>query len=382
MMINPVNNIAFGRTIYINSRDIGGNQSFWNEAQNGDRARKEAGVNVPVIGHSNWKRDGISAQYEVNGERANVRTNPITKEHIECLMKDFFALDKMGLLHGNLSLDHLYFSNDEKTKKAKVEMDGFRHASICNPINCTSPKINITDRNVLASNASEFEESGLCRYICTMNDEKEQIDFLKEYLPIKSQYHARRADYLLSTGKFDANDDIIRNETIRAAVFSRPAIKVSAFELAKLNLFALADNTLKLWEDGCGKIDGIKKPNRKLNSELLLFDCLKYGLELRDEAENLSFLCKNKHEAEYFRLEKEEMEATNQKLLEVITIITGRTLNRKCKSKSSNITKKEQEQFEKLYSKIDIKKPYDEVREIINEARTYYANINFTFSKA
>lgn len=196
MLINPVNNaignFSFGRKLHLDSAEIG-KEAFWDEAVKSEQVRKRTEIKAPVYGHTRRTKNELCAEYEVNGEKADIVTNPIKKEHFESLFKNFLALDKAGILHKNLSLDHLYFSDD-----GGVDMDGYRYSTNFYFNNGKFKGAHLDEDKTMPSNAQEFAETGLAKYITSMKSEKAQFEFLKKYLPAKSKYHMQRAIYLRS----------------------------------------------------------------------------------------------------------------------------------------------------------------------------------------
>lgn len=388
MLISPVQNTAttitsFGRAMHLNSSEIG-KEAFWEEAIKSDKARK-AGIDAPVYGHTRRINGDFCAEYEISGMPANFITNPIKEKHLENLFKNFFSLEKAGILHKNLSLEHLYFAND-----GKVNMDGFRHCANFYHANGKFQRAN-TDANIaMPSNAQEFAEAGLAKYVTSIKSEKTQLRFLEDYLPAKAKYHLQRAYHLKNNEGLKPNDKAIQIELARANALAAPSQHILRNELDKLNLYAMENRALELWQDGCGKADGISKPNKRINSVLLLFDCLKYSIQLKDNADFMSTLHDNEFEAEYFKFEKEDFDHFNTQLMDCIKTAGDKTFTKKTfekrpftviGSKSDLDVSKEAKIFENLCSKIDVKLPYDEIKDNINSVAVRYGSFAYKDSE-
>ena len=378
MFIKPVNsNTAFGRTMIIDSEQMGSRQLLLSEVHNMDMARKKGGVDTPhTIGFAERNKI-MKVACEFDGETADIQNNPINKTHLQNLFKNFLAMDKIGMLHGDLSLENLYFSDS-----GDIVIAGFKNAAILNNTIETFKSRN-ADENIFPSNARDFEEDGLHEYLASMATEEEQIDFLKTYMQIKSDYHKQRADFLVKEKGLSVNDDAVKIELANAKACLNPDKKIINFELEKQNLYTMGNTALELWKDGCGLADGVRKPNQKINSILYMFDCLRFGLQLRDDANSMS--SSTKDNGGYFESEASYIDAFNKKILECIDVSAKKILTPKtfhmpfgiaCENRRAKI-QKAKDIFDSLYSKIDIKKPYEETKKAIDDVTRFYGGLAF-----
>lgn len=63
---------------------------------------------VPVSEH----KDGINVKYEVHGEAANIKTNPITPKHLDNLFTNFYRMEEVGFCHGYLVDRYVLFGEN------------------------------------------------------------------------------------------------------------------------------------------------------------------------------------------------------------------------------------------------------------------------------
>lgn len=322
MSINPISNFGYNQVSFRGlamcyDSKVDGKKSIEDEIQilTTIKRKTKDEVDTPIIKGLKTQEDRISVQFITQGFPADAKENPIKEEHLPNLFKNFLSLEKLGILHGDLSLKHLFFS-----KNGKVELDCFRTSSAFalqdGKFNFVGKKQDTVMPFELPSNAKNFEEFGLPQYLRTLKTREEKFDFMKKYLMAKSDYHAKRAELIYSEEGKTEESARLGIESFRKELFKDPPDSVVNFELYKADtmIFEALKAIDKKWAEGCGKYTGKPKPEAKLDCMILMFECLKCADNIMLEAETLAKSNKSPHEKMYFELEQETAAVLRQKI--------------------------------------------------------------------
>lgn len=386
MNISPVS--FTGTNIVLDSK-IMGRENFWDEAKNAGIMREKGGVDVPIINavplkYKEWRPIG---EYRIKGDRADVNTNPIEEKHFKSLFKNLFLIDKPHGYHGNLNLQNLYFSDN-----GGVEITTFRYLSSfrMNDDDTFTPSGKSkqhTPPNFMPSNAENFEEYGLSRYLRTIKADGAKYEFMKKYLAARGEmYNSKRLEMLLQN-EFSFSSDAVRYEAVQKEIFKDPRPEVVDFNLKKMEMYAKKHDSILAWADGNGQLDGILKPKARFNSIVLMLDCLKDSVRLSKMAEYLSVNSLNTDEAEYFELEKQKIDYFADEVLKGVKVRGSFNFNDKdydakivggTKTTGKGLYlgfKESLTAFNRLYSKIDLNNPYEDTLTSIEDLMKHYTKL-------
>ncbi len=305
MLVSPIH--FTGRTEYLHGRGATRKeslQSLENELRQAHTARM-AYINAPNYQASLTRADdgGISFKYTLDGEPADVKNNPITPKHITNLLENFYRMDKIGFYHRDLTSEHIFYA-----KNGKVQIDSFSSASKFQNINgeftCNNPNI---PPFIMPSNTDSFEAQGLYDYIDNIEDEKEQFNFIKNYLVQKSDYHNSRAKLLLSEG-FDPSSKAVMFEKAKAEAYENPSDDVVNFEKTKLEVNYISKEADKMWKTGKGLKDGKLRPKKCFIAGCLMLYALKLSTELKSKSDTLTQNANKPCDRKYFEYQRECVE--------------------------------------------------------------------------
>ncbi len=270
--------------------DYDGNTAEVHKAQKARSAK----VDVPKYDVESDTFGVKKIDYVKKGKTADIKTNPIGRQHLKNLFKNLYYLDKAGIYHDELDRDHIFFAEN-----GAVELDYFRHSyDFIKKQN--KPLLKKTDYLsairmpdfAMPSNAINFETLFLPNYIDDIRDPVQKDDFIKNYLNEKSNYHQKRVDMLLGRG-FDPLDKTVQYETIQGEVFKNPTRNVVNYTKLKSELFKKLDILYNRYE------------TESPQEDLAYFDCLVDILKLRKNIKISSLSSQDKNETKYFAFEDE-----------------------------------------------------------------------------
>ncbi len=336
-------------------------------------ARRE-GINAPNYQALPFVRGSeLGVKYTIEGEPANFENNPITKEHIENLLQNFYLMDKMGLYHRNLSLPNIFYS-----ESGKVEIGSMREAAKYIQEN---GGFSLKNSEILSftmpSNAEAFETQSLCRYLSRIEEDDKKDELIRTYLKEKSDYHKFRADFLQAKG-FKDTDRAVLFETAQSEVFKAPSDGIVNYTEWKLEAIRTRKNATIMWHKANGCLDGKINPTERFASVVMMLSVLKNTISLRDNAALLSENAASPAERQYFAFEKELLDLwvdniyadtkrggednfCNKDFANGKGLFLGRTEDR--------------ELFDELYREIDPKSPAQEAEKSIDAVIEYYKNL-------
>ncbi len=316
--------------------------------------------------------DPFRIKHEIKGDVANTKTNPITPKHIDNLLQNFYLMDKMGFYHKNLSSPNIYYSEDGRVEfgsMGEMVRFGFEDGKF-------SLKNNNVPNYLMPSNAERFETSTLCRYVHNLNED-EKFNFMREYLTQRSDYNETRAELLKEKG-FKAKDKALVYETAQHKLFSNPTDETIDYMLSKLEINRVKGNATIMWHKGGGYFDGQVNPNERFASVVMMLQCLKSTLALRDRADLLSKTADTEEVRQFFAFEKDMLDTLAKDTYEETQ--TG-GLNNFCnKTFAGNKglylgCAQDRDLFNELFSEIDISGNSVVAEEKIDAVIEYYTNL-------
>lgn len=298
MFISPVNFINFtGRTKYVLGYGPTHKEQtgyLEKEARQAYEARTN-GVDIPVYsaGIMSKTHPNFRIKYTVDGDMPDVKKNPVTKEHLKNLFKNFIKLEEIGLCHGLLDTNSVSYG-----KNGKVQLEAMRNADRFE----FSPGRD----TLMPSNAENYEMNGLCYYAQSIEDKDTLYTFLQNYLQQKSVYHDDRADLLVDNG-YDILSKPVEAEEIKSLAFKNPSDNLINYTREKLEIYALKKEASVLRDKGNIFINHKAKPKKRFASSIYLLEALKKTAALEDKMRFYSENAHSEYEQDYYRLEKKDI---------------------------------------------------------------------------
>lgn len=352
-----------------------GKDKYWDEIKKSMIARQSLGTDVPKMVNKTQKGATI-VQFTTRGKKADIKNNPITKEHLVRLVDDFRRLDEIGMFHEDLTLDNVHFYTSGE--KSGVEITGFKDAGVFNlkaqGIGVTS-KRRINDIGFeMPSNAKNFEERGLQEYLATIKNYDERFNFIEDYLKIKAPYHEERALKRLENNELGNNDKSIEYEALKGSVFKNPSRDIVKFELAKIEYGTgvFRNNAIEMWNKGNKNID----PTSRFNAVLLMLEALKSAVDLK---ETIDMIAENNHpypEDKYFEFEKENTKNLINNIYNQAILLGDDNFNNHTLYKGRKIldigSENDKKKFHALCDELKDIEDTDEIKEKINDIIKFY----------
>lgn len=241
---------------------------------------------------------------KLDGDPADIKTNPVMPEHLRNLFSDFRKLEEIGLHYEFLTSDNVFYG-----KNGAVEIDSLRRAKTFS--------IDKKPGFILSSNADGYEAGSLCSYVDSIENKYQQFGFLKCYLQQKSKYHAERANLLIKRG-FSPDSKAVIAEDAAREVLRNPSNEIVKCTRDKFEIYILKNEAAKEWHDGNIFVDGKAKPKKRFASNLLKFEALKRAIMLEEKMNTISKESQDKNEREYFALEAERIGILKQEICDDI----------------------------------------------------------------
>lgn len=180
--------------------------------------------------------------YVLNGETANVNTNPITQRHIKNVLKNILIMDKAGFAHGDIEKAHVFYS-----KNGDVEFDCFRFHWTFDD----SSRVEYEFPEFYSpTNLKQFEGNSLGEYLTQMDSEKRKIDFLNLYLENCSDFHSKKAQFI-EESKLGTNEQV-EYEKLQAEIFKNPDRDTTELFKTKIELLYNTRLAFTEWDEGQG----------------------------------------------------------------------------------------------------------------------------------
>jgi len=274
MKINP---ISFGAWHLVAENKNKGvqKQDVKNEFKMARMAR-EAGVEVPEY-------EITAFHYEIKGKKANLNTNPITTNHLANVFKNLYLMDKNGISHNDLDIEHIFYGED-----GNVEIDCFRFAD-----KFKKGQMNLPDF-MAPTNQINYEAASLSAYISDFyNDNDSRNMFLAEYLKESSKFHKKRSEYIA--------DDLIKNadntkftlgmldyEVLCADKLQEPDFWTLFLFIQKLDFLGKQRRAFTEWDEGNGACGHEFNPERREESIPMYLDAVESAIVYSKMAENMS----------------------------------------------------------------------------------------------
>ena len=219
---------------------------------------KRAGVNTPEI--------ATTGDYTIHGELANFKSNPIRPIHIKNMLSNIRSLDTAGILHGDLEKSHVYYSKD-----GNVQIDCFRFGS---NIEEDSDRISWEfPERIAPTNLYDFENNCLGNYLTEINDDKQEKEFIKQYLKISKDFHKKRA---MDLKKLGASEEQIKFEELQAKIYANPDDDIVRITRDRIKYKHIQRQAFTEWDEGNNGACGHNKDEaRAVNGVNLYFDAWK-----------------------------------------------------------------------------------------------------------
>jgi len=374
MHISPIN--FCGRTEYLHAQGRTKQERYKDldtELRAAYFARKE-GVSAPNYqGAMTKPGESVKVKYQLEGEVANTKINPITKAHIENLLQNFYLMDRAGFIHKNLFAPNILYSDNGKIQFASMrDMVSFQQ---------TGDKFTYKSEDTLdytmPSNAEKFEAQNLCRYVHNLKDDDRERAFLETYLKEKSDYHKFRADVLAQRG-FKSTDKAVMYETVQRDVFKEPSADVLDYMKDKLEISRIRSNANIMWHKSGGYFDGQTNPKERFASVIMMLEGLKKAAVLRDKAEELSKTSNTPEERQYFAFEKEILSLWTKNICEDTKTGGRDNFCNKDFAKSKGLflgCKEDLALFDEFFDKIDVEDDAETLSKAADTVIEFYRNL-------
>lgn len=349
------------------------NEEELNREQTQAKRAKRFGISVPdyILSYDD-ELDKTRLDYDLKGDIADPKSNPVSKKHLKNLFKNFYLMDKTGIYHNNFNKTHIMFSEN-----GGVEFDGFRHS--LNFVKKPGGKLLRSPENfgvpdfAMPSNADAFEEQFLSGYLSEIKDKTQKRDFMNNYLRQKSQYHQKRAELLIERG-FEPDDKAVVYENIQSEAFKNPSDSSINYLLKRISVIRQMAEADKSWNEGCGGFDKFVSSEEKSASILKYLDCIVPLYQMNEEAEYLALYGVSDEEKRYFKFEKELTELRLNNLYNDTKEKALLILNDE-ESEICPVLEDEMEEFKTLYSSIDIYGDEDKLIKNIKAAKNEYKRL-------
>ncbi len=193
-------------------------------------------------------------------------------------------MDKGNFYHQDLDIGHVFYAKD-----GSVEFDCFRFSV---PFiqdsrkNCSLPDF------MQPTNQINYENTSLGAYVNQFGDEKEKMNFIKQYLIASSNYHQKRS-------KEDGD-----YESVCAQINKNPDGNVAKLRLLRLDFLNKQRQAFTEWDEGGGACGNKKDPKRQINAIPPYLEAIKLGIKYAKTADEMS---KNEDgiKKEYYNYEKQ-----------------------------------------------------------------------------
>ena len=247
------------------------------------------GIKTDMEMASNARKNGVDVpkyvvkefSYETKGEKASFYRNPISKKHLESVFKNIFILDKQGIYHNDLDLEHIYYATD-----GSIEIDCFRFAQKLQKNNPTLPEF------VAPTNQINFETASLAKYTSTIFDENEKRNFVADYLKASAKFHQKRSGLIartLETGNSENySPKMLDYEQVKAQALQNIDDDKISLTLQRLDFLGKQRMAFTEWDEGNGACGHEFSKERRINSILMYFDALNSAIEYSNQAKKLS----------------------------------------------------------------------------------------------
>ena len=184
---------------------------------------RSIGVNVPEYNIAYFR-------YRTEGRKANPQRNPITSEHLDSVFKNIALMDKNGINHNDLDIEHIYYG-----KNGKVEIDCFRFAD---RLKIGSP---ILPEFMAPTNLLNYEAASIAPYVNEFYDDETRNSFVSDYLEATSKFHKEKSEQIaqdmIDKGKDSSFSTAMLNyETLKADMTQDPDAQMVFLMLHKILL--------------------------------------------------------------------------------------------------------------------------------------------------
>lgn len=186
-------------------------------------------------------RDDNTGKYyllstKVNGDAADFRRNPWTKNSLRNLFNSMFEMDKKGFYHGDLNNGNIRLDSN-----GNVGFIDYQFAENTSSVFNEKEKMILPDF-IPVENSQMFEMAGIPYYLRDIGNSSKAKSFLKTYLEAKSEYHKKRADFFSGAYSYysSTKQQAIDFEKAQAEVFKNPTddvLKLEAQKIQFLNSF-------------------------------------------------------------------------------------------------------------------------------------------------
>ena len=189
-------------------------------------------------------RDDNTGKYyllstKVNGDAADFRRNPWTKNSLRNLFNSMFEMDKKGFYHGDLNNGNIRLDSN-----GNVGFIDYQFAENTSSVFNEKEEMILPDF-IPVENSQMFEMAGIPYYLRDIGNSSKAKSFLKTYLEAKSEYHKKRADFFSGVSSYysSTKQQAIDFEKAQAEVFKNPTddvLKLEAQKIQFLNSFRVA----------------------------------------------------------------------------------------------------------------------------------------------
>ena len=171
------------------------------------------------------------------------RENRYTEQHLVDLFNKMFELDKLGIYHGDLNGKNILLSSNgtvnfidyQWTEKiAKMNFFDNEKSQKC-----------LLPLSEFPENAQMFEMASMPWYMDSFDTVAEKEKFLKTYLKVKSNYHAKRYDYIKKitrnwpySGELARIQQALQAENAKAIIYRNPDSDVLKLEMKKVQFLS------------------------------------------------------------------------------------------------------------------------------------------------
>ncbi|MBQ8636203.1 hypothetical protein IJ425_08645 [bacterium] len=272
MLVNPISFMAKHRVV-VGKKGVTENE-IKNEYSMAQNARN-IGVGVPEYSVAYLK-------YNTEGKKANPNTNPITKEHLDSVFKNIYLMDKNGINHNDLDIQHVYYGNE-----GKVEIDCFRFADRFKRNNPALPDF------FAPTNQINYETASIAPYVEKFYSQDSRNLFVSDYLEASSKFHKKRSEYMaqdiLEKGEnSEFSTKMLNYEILKADVTENPDNQMVFLMLQKLDFLGKQRRAFTKWDESNGACGHEFSLEGRIDSIPMYLDAVESAINYSQMAKELS----------------------------------------------------------------------------------------------
>ncbi|MBQ7286934.1 MAG: hypothetical protein IJW73_04150 [Candidatus Gastranaerophilales bacterium] len=220
-------------------------------------------------------------EYKTKGERASYYGNPITNKHLGNVFKNIFLLDKNGIYHKDLDIEHVFYD-----EQGNVEIDCFRFAQKFAKNEPALPDF------VAPTNQFNYETASLALYMENIYDNNAKRVFVENYLSECAKFHQKRAGMMARVMK-DANRqnytlEMFDYEQTKAKALQKVDADKVQLTLQRLDFMGKQRAAFTKWDEGNGACGHKFSKKDRIESIPMYLEAVKSAIEYSKMAENFA----------------------------------------------------------------------------------------------